>query len=121
MNILIIEDDKLTLTSLQYLTESLGHKVQKATSAEEAINLAADGKFDLIICDIMMPGISGLSFVSILRTIHLCTTPVIMISSLTDQSIMDALLEAGANDFMAKPFSPEELEQKINKFNKSIA
>ena len=121
MNILIIEDDKLTLTSLQYLTESLGHKVQKATNAEEAINLASDGKFDLIICDIMMPGISGLSFVSILRTIHLCTTPVIMISSLTDQSIMDALLEAGANDFMAKPFSPEELEQKINKFNKSIA
>ena len=120
MNILLIEDDKLTLTSLQYLTESLGHKIQKAHNAEEAISLASDGRFDLIISDIMMPGISGLSLVSILRTIHLCTTPVIMISSLSDQPILEAIQEAGANDFLPKPFSPEELEEKINKYNKQV-
>ena len=63
MNILIIEDDKLTLNSLRFSLESLGHITDLAENGEKAISLIVNGNFDLIICDIMMPGISGLSVV----------------------------------------------------------
>jgi CheY-like chemotaxis protein len=119
MNILIIEDDKLTLNLLQYCIEKLGHKAYLAEDGEEAIKMINDGNFDLIICDIMMPGISGLSLVSVLRTVHLCTIPIIMMSSLNNKPLLDAAFEAGANDFIAKPFSMEDLSQKLKKYDKA--
>jgi DNA-binding response OmpR family regulator len=118
MNILIIEDDKLTLKSLQYCIESLGHKAFAAEDAETAINLVVEGNFDLLISDVMMPGISGLSLVSVLRSVHFSTIPIVMMSTLNNKSLLEAAIEAGANDFMSKPFSPEDLEKVINKFDK---
>lgn len=120
MNILIIEDDKLTLNLLQYCIEKLGHKAYLAEDGEEAIKLIADGNFDLLICDIMMPGISGLSLVSVLRTVHLCTLPIIMMSALNNKPLLDAAFEAGANDFIAKPFSMEELSAKLKKYDNTL-
>lgn len=119
MNILIIEDDKVTLKTLQSSIENLGHKVLIAETSEEAINLIVDEKMDLIISDIMMPGISGLSLVSVLRTVHLCKTPIIMMSVLNNKALLDAAFEAGANDFIAKPFAIEELKDKIRKYDKN--
>jgi len=70
MNILIIEDEKLTLNALQHSIESLGHTAFVAETGEEAITKVAQHKIDFIFSDIMMPGISGLSLVSLLRNIH---------------------------------------------------
>lgn len=120
MNILIIEDDKTTLKTLQYGVENLGHKVAIAENGEEAIKLAENRTFDLIISDIMMPGISGLSLVSVLRTINLCSAPIIMMSALHNKPLLDAAFEAGANDFIAKPFTIEELTGKLQKYDKNI-
>src|SRR5438876_8157622 len=100
MNVLIIEDDKLVLKSVQFDIENLGHKVAMAQSAEEAIRLVTQGEFDLIISDIMMPDLSGLSLVSVLRSVHLCSAPVIMMSALNNKSILEAAAKAGANDFL---------------------
>jgi DNA-binding response OmpR family regulator len=119
MNILIIEDDKLTLNLLQYCIEKLGHKAFLAEDGEEAIKRISEEDFDLLICDIMMPGISGLSLVSVLRTVHLCNTPIIMMSSINNKPLLDAAFEAGANDFIAKPFSMDDLSQKLSKFDKA--
>jgi len=119
MNILIIEDDKLTLHALKQSLEDMGHTLSVATNGEEGINMAADGKFDLLLCDIMMPGISGLSLVTILRCVHLCHTPIIMMSALNNQPLLEAAFEAGANDFLTKPFSLSNLEEKIKKFGKN--
>ncbi|MDQ3046941.1 MAG: response regulator, partial [Bacteroidota bacterium] len=71
MEILIVEDDKLTLNLLQFCIQNLGHKAHLAVNTEEAIEMMKDGKFDLIITDIMMPGVSGLSFVTNLRTVEM--------------------------------------------------
>jgi DNA-binding response OmpR family regulator len=120
MNILIIEDDKLTLNLLQYSVEQLGHKTFLSEDGEDAIKLINEKEFDLIICDIMMPGISGLSLVSVLRTIHLSTVPIIMMSSLNNKPLLEAAFEAGANDFIAKPFSMEELSAKLNKYDSTL-
>lgn len=119
MNILVIEDDPITLKTLQNSIENLNHKVYTAESAEEAINLVVDREIDLIISDIMMPGISGLSLVSVLRVVHLCKLPIIIMSVLNNKPLLDAAFEAGANDFMVKPFTVEGLTRVLKKYDKN--
>jgi len=120
MNILIIDDDSLTTTSVKHIIENLGHQATIAHNGEEAINIILLGNFDLIISDIMMPGISGLSLVTVLRTVHLCFTPVIMMSTLHNKHLIEAAMEAGANGFLDKPVAIENLVQKLDQFvNKS--
>jgi DNA-binding response OmpR family regulator len=116
MDILIIEDDKLILNLLQHGIKNAGHKAFTAENAEQAISLVTSRNFDLIITDIMMPGISGLSLISILRTVHLISTPIIIMSALHNKPLLAAAFEAGANDFIAKPFMMEELEEKLRKY-----
>ena len=120
MNILIIEDDKLSLFSLKHVMESWGHNIEVCENAEEGMKSINNDNFDLVFCDIMMPGISGLSLLSILRTVHLCKTPVVAMSVLNDQSLRDAAFQAGANDFLHKPFSTESLMEKLKKFEHPI-
>jgi CheY-like chemotaxis protein len=117
MNILIIEDDRLTLTALKHAMKEAGHEVDSAENAEEAINKVEDDEFDLILSDIMMPGISGLSLITILRTVHLSKIPIIVMSALNNEPLLQAAREAGANDFIAKPFTRESLMEKIEKYN----
>lgn len=120
MNILIIEDDKVALKTLQYSLEGLGHKVCIAENGEEAIKNAVNTKLDLIISDAMMPGISGLSLVKVLRTMNKSNVPIIIMSALNNKPIMDAALGAGADDFIAKPFKIEALVAKLEKYSKII-
>ncbi len=117
MEILIVEDDKLTLNLLQFCIQNLGHKAHLAVNTEEAIEMMKDGKFDLIITDIMMPGVSGLSFVTNLRTVEMNTTPIIMMSAVNNKSLFEKAFESGANDFIAKPFSMEDFAGKLKKFD----
>jgi two-component system OmpR family response regulator len=119
MNILVIEDDKLALSAVQHAVESLGHTASIAKSGEQAIEMITSGNYDLILCDIMMPGISGLSFVTLLRSVHLVFTPIIMMSTLSHVPLLDAAFKAGANDFLNKPFTTEELAGKIKKYQKT--
>ena len=121
MNILIIEDDKLTLNALQHSLEKLGHTVALAVNGEQAIDQIKSKQFDLLISDVMMPGISGLSLVTVLRQVHLCFTPIIMMSTLHNRPLLDAAFKAGANDFLNKPFTAEELELKLKKIEKKDA
>lgn len=119
MNILIIDDDKLTINALMQILENLGHNVSLALDGEKAINLISKQEYDLIISDIMMPGISGLSLVSVLRSVHLCTTPIIMMSTLNNKPLLDAAMEAGANDFIPKPFTTEDIKAKVALFDRT--
>ncbi|MGZ3921638.1 MAG: response regulator [Bacteroidia bacterium] len=118
MKILIIDDDQMTINALKHSLEDMGHKVFVAEDGEHAITKITNGEFDLVISDIMMPGISGLSLVNVLRSVHLCFTPVIMMSTLHNRPLVDAALKAGANDFLNKPIAIEELAMKVNKFDK---
>jgi CheY-like chemotaxis protein len=120
MDILIVEDDKMTLNLLQYCIENLGHKAHLAADGDEAIDKLTNGNYDLLICDVMMPGISGLSLVSALRTgRHNISVPVIMMSTLNNKPLLEAATEAGADDFLPKPFSVEDLTEKLRKYEKA--
>lgn len=117
MNILIIEDDAVTLKALRYGVENLGHMVHAAESCEEGIGLTDSIKFDLIITDVMMPGISGLSLVSLLRSVKNFTAPIIMMSALNNGSLLEAGFKAGANDFILKPVMMEALKGKLERYD----
>src|ERR1700739_1975244 len=104
MNILIIDDSKLTLKTLEFQLKELGHKVQVADNAELGIMMAKDGKFDLLISDLIMPGVSGLSLVNTLRSVHRCNTPVIIMSGEKNKPLLDGDYETGVTDFLFKPF-----------------
>lgn len=120
MNILIIEDDRVTLKTLQNSIENFGHAVHAVERCEEAIMLMGKIKLDLIITDIMMPGISGLSMVGYLRLVNNFTAPIIIMSALNNKPLLDAAFKAGANDFIRKPVTLEVLKDKLEKYNTVI-
>ena len=120
MIILLIEDDKFVLHALKHIIENLGHTVVTAEDAEKAMTNISSMQFDLIFSDIMMPGMSGLSLLTILRSAYRCDTPIIAMSSLSHKPVQDAALQAGASDFMIKPFSLDDLSEKLNRFNKNV-
>ena len=70
---------------------------------------------DLIICDIMLPNLSGLGLLSLLKNFYLEKTPVILISSLDQKEVMVSSMNLGAEDYMVKPINFEELNSKIKK------
>jgi CheY-like chemotaxis protein len=115
MNILIVDDSKLTRKTLEFQLKGLGHEVQVADSAKAGIDMAKDGKFDLLISDLIMPGASGLSLVNTLRFVHHCNTPVIIMSAEKNKPLLDGEYETTVTDFLFKPFTTEELEEKLKK------
>jgi CheY-like chemotaxis protein len=116
MNVLIVDDERLSLTALQHCVHDLGHTTILAENGEEAIAKLNENKIDLILSDIMMPGISGLSLVSVLRNVYFLETPIILISTLDTSNIINSSHYLGANDFISKPFNIADIAYKINKY-----
>lgn len=107
-HILIVDDDKRIRELLRsYLLEN-GYLISLAASAAEARERMRGLAFDVLILDVMMPGESGLSLVASLRN-EKSATPVLMLSALADSSDRIAGLQSGSDDYLAKPFEPQEL------------
>jgi DNA-binding response OmpR family regulator len=118
MKVLVVDDDKMVLSSIAHFLRGGGIEVVTAENGVEAISVTQDSKIDLIISDIMMPGISGLSFLSILRSIYLNQIPVIMISSLDKADIIISSLGLGADDFLIKPLDLNKLYTRVKSYIK---
>lgn len=107
-HILIVDDDKRIRELLRsYLMEN-GYLVSLAATAAEARERMRGLSFDLLILDVMMPGETGLSLVASLRSANEMT-PVLMLSALADSPDRIAGLQSGSDDYLAKPFEPQEL------------
>ncbi len=107
-HILIVDDDKRIRELLRsYLTDH-GYLVTLAASAAEARERLRGLVFDVLILDVMMPQESGLSLVKSLRDENFIT-PVLMLSALSEGQDRIAGLQSGSDDYLAKPFEPEEL------------
>ncbi len=111
--ILIVEDDRVLLEAMKFKLENEGYDVEKAEDGWEALSIVERNKIDLIISDIMMPNISGLSLLSVLKEFDLNKIPVIIISSLDKATVMMSALGLGAFDFMVKPINFDELFKRI--------
>ena len=106
--ILIIDDEEGLRTSLTLVLEDEGYAVETAEGADAALALVADRSFDLILCDVRMPGRSGLDVLPELVELQ-PSSPVLVMSAYgaADQAL--EALRRGAHDYIAKPFEPEEL------------
>jgi two-component system, OmpR family, phosphate regulon response regulator OmpR len=107
-HILVVDDDRRIRALLQSYLRDHGYLVSVAASAEEAKVLMEGLAFDLLIVDVMMPGEGGLALVSGLRA-RRQNVPVLMLSALSESSDKIAGLATGSDDYLAKPFEPEEL------------
>ncbi|MCY0147997.1 response regulator transcription factor [Hoeflea sp. G2-23] len=111
-HLLVVDDDTRIRDLLsRYLTEQ-GFRVTTAADAAEARRKLDGIDFDLLIIDVMMPGESGLSLTRSLREIK--TVPILMLTALAEGEARIDGLEAGADDYLPKPFNPRELVLRIN-------
>ena len=111
-SILVVDDDvKLGELVKTYLTQ-FSFKVVTAVDSETAMDALAKERFDLIILDIMLPGINGVEFCKLLRKDT--SIPIIMLSARGEMTDKVVGLEIGADDYLAKPFEPRELLARIH-------
>ncbi len=115
MKVLICEDEEIMLTALEFRLRKQGFEVLRAVDGEQAMQTLKEQEVDLIIADIMMPFISGIELIKHIRNIENSNTPVIVISALEHDEIVLEAFEAGANDFITKPFKPLELVLRIRR------
>lgn len=111
--ILIVEDDKTLLEAISFKLLNEGYHIEKAEDGWEALKVVERNKIDLIISDIMMPNISGLSLLSALSEFQIERIPVIVISSLDKGNVMMSAMGLGAYDFIIKPVDFDELCTRI--------
>ena len=114
-NLLLIEDDPHQRALASLVLESAGHTVREAGDGDEGLRLAVDDPPELIVCDVVMPGMNGYQLVAAVRK-HptLGATPVILLTSLAERAQMRAGMTAGADDYLPKPFRPEELVEAVH-------
>jgi putative two-component system response regulator len=112
--ILIIDDNPIVRDTLESLLASLDAEVLMAEDGERGLALAQEGRPDVILLDVMMPGIDGFEVCQRVRaTPGLAEVPVVMITALDDRESRLKGLRAGADDFLAKPFDGIELLARI--------
>ncbi len=114
MRILVVEDSSTDALILRNALEKYGHSVELAYSAEEAIDKLRQGNFPLVICDWELPGLAGTDLCKLIRKrISHHYTYVIMLTSRTEKKFVIEGLAAGADDYLTKPFEPQELFFRI--------
>lgn len=112
MKLLIAEDDPKLLKSLIHILENNKFSVDGVNNGDDALNYGLTGEYDGIILDIMMPGMDGLKVLQALRAKNI-TTPALFLTARTEVSDRVEGLDAGADDYLPKPFSTVELLARI--------
>ncbi len=113
MKILIIEDDNETRDYVSAGLKEAGHNVDPANDGYEGLLLAKEGKHDLLIVDRMLPDLDGLTLVKTLRSAG-CTVPVLFLTTMCGIDDRVEGLNAGADDYLVKPFAFSELSARVN-------
>jgi len=114
MKILLLEDDKILCDSLREFLELEGYTVDVAHRGLEVFDLTFEKEYDLYILDVNVPDVDGFNVLSSLKEAG-DTTPAIYITALTDINSIAKGFEIGADDYIKKPFDPEELVIRIKR------
>ena len=109
--ILIVDDEKMILNLLAHNLEKEGYNVIEASDGMEAINIAQEKKVDLILLDVMLPKLDGLSVCK--RIKNMIDVPVLMVTAKDDELDKILGLELGADDYITKPFNIRELLARV--------
>jgi PAS domain S-box-containing protein len=112
-SVLLVEDNKLNQYLATIILEQLEIKVTVANNGDEAIELLLDNDFDLILMDLQMPFLDGLSATKIIRKKMKDSTPIIALTANAILGDREKCIEAGMDDYISKPFNKKELASKI--------
>jgi two-component system chemotaxis response regulator CheY len=108
--IMTIDDSLMMRMLLLQTLSSAGHQVTEAKDGAEALTLARGAPIDLFICDIIMPGMSGIALIRELRALEQYRhTPILVLTTEIDPQLKTEARLAGANGWVGKPFDPERL------------
>lgn len=111
MKILVVDDEKLLVKGIKYNLEQEGYQVVTAFDGEEAVHLAHDESIDLILLDLMLPKLDGLT---VCRTVRgFSDVPIIMLTAKSEDIDKILGLEYGADDYITKPFNIREVTSRI--------
>ena len=112
--ILVVDDEKDIIELVNYNLEKEGFKVISATNGEKALQLASKEEPEVIILDLMLPGIDGLEVFRVLkRNNQTSSIPIIMLTAKGEETDIVVGLELGADDYITKPFSPRVLAARV--------
>lgn len=109
--ILVVDDERILVKGIKFNLENEGYQVQVGYDGEEAVELARQGGFDLIILDVMMPKIDGLQ--ACMRIREFSNVPVIMLTARSEDADKIMGFECGADDYITKPFNILELKARV--------
>ena len=113
-SILVVDDERAIQDSLAWCLRTDGHEVQTAEDGEEAMEIMAAQDFDVVISDIIMPGVSGLELLRKARALHPRTLVVLITAYATVETAVEALRE-GASDYVLKPFKFDDLRSRVQR------
>ena len=115
--ILVVEDDFMMLKTVEHRMKNEGHEVIQAKDGQEASKLIQQqgATIDLIIADLLMPFMSGLELINLIRVEYQMKTPIIVLSKVGNEDTVLQAFELGADDYLTKPFSPNELFIRVRK------
>ncbi|QJW84839.1 response regulator [Ramlibacter terrae] len=111
----MIEDDDAQRFVASFALKKAGHDVDEAADGPQGVARARASRPDVIVCDVMMPGMTGYEVVAALRAdAELATVPMILLTAMSDRKHMRQGMTAGADDYLTKPYRPDELCEAIN-------
>lgn len=110
--VLVLEDDDGIRTALRLALEDAGFRVQDAPRAEDALRLVSENPVDLMLVDLMLGGMDGFTFIRRVRPVS--DAPIIVLSARDDTTDIVTALEAGADDYVTKPFVVKEVMARLH-------
>ncbi len=116
-SILVVDDDPQIRNIIGEVLRVMGYPCEEANDGFEALELIRKERFDIVVCDIRMPGMDGLQVMAEARKIW-ADMPFIIITGFVEEYLYDQVIEAGAHDFIQKPFTASEIKTKIDRILK---
>lgn len=113
--ILVVDDEEMMLRIISEQLERDQFSVVTCTDSREVMDIIAKEQPDMLISDIMMPYMSGLELLSIIKTELVNRIPVILISSLDQMEVIQTAVDLGADDFIIKPLQTDELSLRVKR------
>lgn len=119
VRILLVDDEPILLKAVEFKLKKEGMEVTTASNGEDAVEILQNSdSFDLLISDVMMPGLSGMELLKSVKANNSQMKVLLLTGLKTEDTVVDAF-DMGADDFMTKPFNPKELVLRVKKLIKS--
>jgi two-component system response regulator VicR len=115
MKILVCEDDFMMIKAIEHKLKGEGYFVDVVTDGNQAKEKISQGDYDLIMTDLLMPFVGGLELINTIRNELLLKMPIIVLSRLGNEDTIIEAFKLGADDYITKPFSPNEVSIRVKR------